>query len=258
MLSIPTKHAAKADIKRPLTSFLHKEREKSMSLSDRLQKFNIFTPRERVDEGTASMHAAFESLHNLRKEVANIADGIASPTVMHYRVLLKYYAQLNYIEGRFPISKDAIRIDFAWADAFATDIFVKLPVLLWEKVAVLWNMGAIQNNIGVILDHSREDGAKAAASHFSMAAGIFTYIKELINDFKDERTRDISPQLLTLMVEVALANAQHCVYEGARAKGMKDAMLSRIALATSNAYQQCFEYVASLHCPHMPLHCDLT
>lgn len=212
-----------------------------MSIGDKLQKFNIFAPRERVDESTSKMHVAFESLHSLRKDVASIADGVGTPTLGHYRVLLKYFAQLNYLQGRFPISPHGIKVEFGWADAFATDIVVRLPVLLWEKVSVLWNMGAIQNNIGATMDHSREEGAKAAASHFSLAAGIFNTMEKLINDFKNERTRDISPQLLTLMVEVALANAQQCVYRGACAKGMKNTMLAKLALGTSTAYQNCFQ-----------------
>ena len=235
------KPAVKTNVKQPLIQYLAKQREAKMTLVDKLQKFNIFTPREKLGKMHATMNAAFFSLHDLRKEVAGICDSPATPTVVHYRTILKYYAQLNFIQGRFPVSRDGIRIEFDWLDAFARDIHVKLPVLLWEKVAVLWNMGAVQNNIGAVMDLSREEGAKAAGTHFTMAAGIFQHIKELINDFKEERTRDISPQLLTLMVEVCLANAQTCVYEGAKIKGMKNATLARLALAVSRCYQSCFE-----------------
>ena len=241
MLPIPLKRPVKTDVKRPLMHYLYKEREKRMTLGDKLQKFNIFSSQTTVDDATASMNSAFSSLHDLRKEITAISDQTSIPTVVHYRTVLKYFAQLNFIQGRFPLSRDEVRIDFHWCDAFATDIHVKIPVLLWEKVSVLWNMAALQNNIGASLDHTREEGAKAAASHCSLAAGIFAYIQQLSNDFKEERTRDISPQLLNLMREVCLANAQNCVYDGARVKGMKDATLARVALATSQSFQTCFE-----------------
>ena len=61
-----------------------------MSVADKLQKFNIFMPRQKVDETTASMNAAFISLHDLRKEVSAISEGVSAPTVVHYRTLLKY------------------------------------------------------------------------------------------------------------------------------------------------------------------------
>jgi hypothetical protein len=246
MLPIPLKRPVKTDVKRPLMNYLYKQREKSMTLGDRLQKFNIFAPAQ-IESDRASMNAAFASLHDLRKEVTEVSEGVAVPTVVHYRTVLKYYAQLNYIQSRFPIAPDEIKIDFDWCDAFATDIHVKLPVLLWEKVSVMWNLASLQNNVGASMDVSREEGAKAAASHCSMAAGIFSYIQQLSNNLKQERTRDISPQLLTLMHEVCLANAQSCVYNGARAKGMAPASLARIALATSQAYQRCWEYARVTH-----------
>lgn len=222
-----------------------------MSLSDKLQKFNIFTPVKKLDQNSADMNAAFVSLHDLRKEIANISEGHAIPTLVHYTTILKYFVQLNFIEGRFPISREGAKVDFMWGDAFATEISVKLPSLLWEKVSILWNMAATQNNIGVVMDHSREEGCKAAAAHFCMAAGIFQHIQVVINGFKEERTRDISPQLLNIMMEVCLANAQSCVYEGAKIKGMKNPTLARLALGTSQAYQTAFGHARVTHATGM-------
>ena len=155
----------------------------------------------------------------------------------------RYFAQLHFIQGRFPISKDAVRIDFDWCDAFSTEIHVKVANLLWEKVAVMWNMATLQNNVGTGLDRSRAEGAKAAASHCAMAAGMFDFILKISNDFQEERTRDISPPLLNLMREICIANAQSCAYDGARVKGVADALLARLAFATSQAYQRCSECV---------------
>ncbi len=99
MLRIPLKHAVKTDIKRPLMAYLAKDREKSMSLADKLQKFNIFTPPDKPDSTVVSLNTAFVSLHDLRKEVADICEVAVAPTLVHYRTILKYYAQLNFMQG---------------------------------------------------------------------------------------------------------------------------------------------------------------
>ena len=75
-------------------------------------------------------------------------------------------------------------------------------------------MAAVQSQIGVGIERTTNTGIKEARSHFVLAAGQFAYIRDvLLKDIHGTRTKDISPTVLTFLVQGCLANAQGCYYE---------------------------------------------
>ena len=75
-------------------------------------------------------------------------------------------------------------------------------------------MAAIQCRLGESLDRTSEVSIKQARAHFTLAAGQFSHIKEvMLKKINGSRTKDISPNVLTFLVQGCLANAQACYYE---------------------------------------------
>ncbi len=91
--------------------------------------------------------------------------------------LMNYFAQLCWLEDKFPFDTDAVSIHFCWFEAFFSRkqgaLFgapigslcraVTTSCVHYEKGAVMWNIGALYSQLGAIQNLWTSDGLKQAA-----------------------------------------------------------------------------------------------
>ncbi len=103
---------------------------------------------------------------------------------------------------------------------------------------ILYNLAALYCQHAAATNHGDVDGLKTAASYFSQAAGVLTYMKTTVlpelrmatpPDDMDESTLDSLTQLM-------LAQSQECFWMKAASEKYKDATIAKLAARLSDLY----------------------
>ncbi|KXJ20769.1 Programmed cell death 6-interacting protein [Exaiptasia diaphana] len=152
-ITAPTKRSDAVDYKKPLEKFIK----------------NTFS-EEILNENAD----AIADLNKLR------TTAVMQNTEKHessLQPLLRYYDQLVSMEGKLPITESQIRISFTWYDAFDKGSMfgykkASLSSSAYEKICLLFNIGALQSQIASAQNLNSEDGVKLAAKMFQEAALI--------------------------------------------------------------------------------------
>lgn len=154
----------------------------------------------------------------------------------------RYYDQLVAIDSKIPITENQVRVGFKWQDAFEKGgLFggkssLCLSSGLFERLCVLFNIGACASDIAASQSLDQEDGLKTAAKLYQLAAAAFNTIKESsLTATRDDCTFDLYPDTLSLLAAIMLGQAQEIFYYKSLQDKMKDNTISKIA-------SQCYEY----------------
>jgi len=78
----------------------------------------------------------------------------------------------------------------------------------------LFNLGSITSQIAEVQNRSSAEGAKKACHFFQLAAGTFDHLKDYLQQRPHQAsTPDLTTELLTILVNLMLAQAQECFCE---------------------------------------------
>ncbi|XP_061411121.1 programmed cell death 6-interacting protein isoform X1 [Lethenteron reissneri] len=163
-------------------------------------------------------------------------------------LLERYYDQLCAIEPKLPINEGQNPINFTWRDAFDKgSLFggsakLTIPRASYEKICVLFNIGALMSQIAGELNLDSDDGMKTAAKYYQQASGCFLQIKEsVLSALNREPTVDISPDTVGALSVIMLAQAQEVFYMKASADKMKDVIVAKLGNQAADYYGDAFK-----------------
>ncbi|XP_071626389.1 uncharacterized protein Mop isoform X1 [Temnothorax longispinosus] len=141
-------------------------------------------------------------------------------------LLKKYYCQLHFLQSRFPMHKDGpAAVTFTWRDAYAS-LVCSLSSIRFEIISILYNIGAMHTQLGARTERNSADGMKMACTHFQCAAWAFEHLK---NSFPQPSGIDLSPELMTFMLQLSLAQAQECILEKSMLDNRKPTIVAKVA-----------------------------
>ncbi|WIA15140.1 hypothetical protein OEZ85_001828 [Tetradesmus obliquus] len=215
LLAIHVKRTDNVELKNPILSYIRE------TYSDR-------EAEDAVDDLVA--------IQTLRNELVTSQAGSQLTAKDSY---IKYYKCLTSIETRFPISneKGNVRISFPWTDAFRPSKKTSQSNIHYEKAAVLFNVAAVISQQALQVDRATADGIKEACKLFQEAAGMFGHLKESEAAKVDNpRPVDLSPECLSMMEKLMMAQAQECVYHKAVMDKKSPGTLARLAKQAGNMY----------------------
>ena len=125
-------------------------------------------------------------------------------------------------------AKCQIGVGFAWHLPFlppfsiTPESAVSLPSILFERAAVLYNIGAIYGSMAASENRSEGEGIKRALSYLQTAAGTFEYLlKEVLPLLTSEISTlggagyDMTESFAQTMRDFCLAEAQECFWQKA-------------------------------------------
>lgn len=153
-------------------------------------------------------------------------------------LLYKYYAQLELLALRIPISENECRINFTWHDAFTHQSNTQHSIA-FEKASLLFNLACINSHIG-----AETDDLKLAFNRFKDAAGIFTFI---IGNFLHAPSTDLSQDTVKALCKLMIAQAQESFVERLLTENSSSAMVPKLAKAASNLYKAAAESLQSVY-----------
>ncbi|KAL6969911.1 bck1-like resistance to osmotic shock [Sarracenia purpurea var. burkii] len=237
MLAIYEKKTVAVDLYRPLRNYIvfnYSERE-AQNLEDDLQ-----------------------TLKQMRADL----ERAASDSLPARRDLLQsYYKALCAVESRFPISADKDHVNavtFTWYDAFKNKQKASQQNIHLEKAAVLFNLGAVQSQIGLTFDRSSIEGRRQASHAFIAAAGAFAFLRDNEStkaSMGSSATLDVSVECAGMLERLMLAQAQECVFENSIAKGSTPGVCAKISRQVGIYYE---EALAALNVAPLKEHFDKT
>ncbi|RXG73688.1 Rhophilin-2-B [Armadillidium vulgare] len=124
-------------------------------------------------------------------------------------LLFEYFNQLYFIDRRFFPPDRSLGIYFEWYDSLTGTPSCQRTVA-FEKACVLFNIGALYTQIGARHDRSSSTGLDAAVNCFLRAAGVFRF---LVETFTNAPSKDLSPEVLEMLIQMMLAQARECLFE---------------------------------------------
>ncbi|XP_055343943.1 programmed cell death 6-interacting protein-like [Paramacrobiotus metropolitanus] len=216
-ITIPTKPTIEAELKKPLSNAIT-----AVYSGESIQDIN-----QSLDE-----------LDKLRKNaVCRILDRHESSL----EILYKYYDQLHSLEMKLPSAEH--QIPFKWKDAFDKGgLFVGRMSLTqaslgFEKICVMFNIGAMLSQIGANQNVEFDDGLKTATKYFQQAAGVFNYVKDhVLAAIQQDPTPDLYPDCLSALITLMTAQAQEVLFMKATKEKMKDGVIAKVAAQTEDYY----------------------
>ncbi|XP_050677788.1 programmed cell death 6-interacting protein [Leptidea sinapis] len=155
--------------------------------------------------------------------------------------LYSYYDQLVSLESKIPPQE--VQIPFKWKDAFDRgSIFggrmsLTISSLAYERICILFNIGAMQSAIAAQQTLDTEESLKLAAKMLQQAAGIFAYLKgNVMLAVHQETTPDLNPETLNTISQLMLAQAQEVIAYKCMRDEMKESMVAKVCAQCEELY----------------------
>ncbi|CAF0778295.1 unnamed protein product [Brachionus calyciflorus] len=205
-----------------------------------LQQFIKQTYTSNLDDYLRSA----ESLNQLRTEAL-----LKSNRQEKLSKLMRYYDQMTAIESKLPISENQIRISFKWQDAFDKgSLFgrssLTLSSSIYERLCVLFNVGACCSEIASLQQFDTDEGLKTATKLYQQAAGCFSFIRDnSLTSTRNDCTSDLYPETLSLLIQLMLAQAQEVFYLKSVKDKMRDLIISKLAAQCSDHYAEAMKSI---------------
>ncbi|KAJ3361920.1 pH-response regulator protein palA/rim20 [Kappamyces sp. JEL0680] len=130
--------------------------------------------------------------------------------------LANYYAQLQYLETKFPFDTEE-----------------------YEKAATLFNVAAVYSQMGAKERLGTVEGKKKASACFQKAAGILVYIRDVLTSrfkIKVDTASDLHEGTLSCTATLMLAQAAECYYEKAAHESSTSSLTAVLAIYVSDLY----------------------
>ena len=115
---------------------------------------------------------------------------------------------------------------------------------LYERLCVLFNIGAACSEVAGTQMLDQEDGLKTAAKLYQLAAGAFSFVRDnSLTTTRNDCTSDLYPETLSVLIAVMLAQAQEVFYMKAIKDKMRDLVISKLAAQCSDLYADAMKAV---------------
>eukprot|EP00824_Muranothrix_gubernata_P025271 TRINITY_DN7991_c0_g1_i1.p1 TRINITY_DN7991_c0_g1~~TRINITY_DN7991_c0_g1_i1.p1 ORF type:complete len:766 (+),score=183.09 TRINITY_DN7991_c0_g1_i1:99-2396(+) len=178
---------------------------------------------------------AIQTLTGLRVTALQTAAG---PDILRGH-LLRYHRWLDFIEGRFPIASNQIKVNFVWYDAFKPAKKCLMRSIHFERACVQFNLASVLCQVGALENRATSDGLKEAAKTFQLSAGLFRTIRDNAAQYTcKDLTVDMNGEILGALEHLMLAQAQECFFTKGMGSGLSPGVLSKLAMGAVKLYQQ--------------------
>ncbi|KAE9407729.1 BRO1-domain-containing protein [Gymnopus androsaceus JB14] len=156
--------------------------------------------------------------------------------------ILNYHAQLTSILSKFPVD---IQLEISYAPVFSPSVVpVTLRNLMFERAAIIFNLGALYSQVAASEDRANVDGIKRAAAYYQNAAGTLSYLRTaVLPNFsippgEEDSPLDLSEPFVHALEYLTLAQAQECFWQKAKIDNYKNNLVAKLAAATMNLYKK--------------------
>jgi programmed cell death 6-interacting protein len=209
-------------------------RTQSLNLASAIKEYIA----SKYDQHPDAFARDLEAIDQLRKDAVNSVEAHTAGV----RKLQTYAAQLVWMGGKFPVD---IGADFTWYPSigyYTTRAHTENNIR-FELANVLFNLGAMYSQLGVSCNRATVDGLKMAANNFCLAAGVFDYLNTtVVPEMRSSPPEEMDSATLEALKVLMLAQAQECFWAKAIKDNMRDTIVAKLAIKTSDLYGESGEW----------------
>ncbi len=115
---------------------------------------------------------------------------------------------------------------------------------VYEKLCVLFNIGAQSAEVAALQQYDQDEGLKVAIQMFQLAAGAFSYIRDnSLTTTRSDCTTDLNHETLSLLISIMLAQTQEVFYHKAVKDKKKGITISKLAAQCSDYYADAMKQI---------------
>ncbi|XP_059620927.1 programmed cell death 6-interacting protein [Phlebotomus argentipes] len=221
LLIVPLKKPSEVDVVKPLKNLI----QSSYGSSDKVPNYG-----EAVNEFSKLRNSAIWKFFEKYESSLDI--------------VYNYYDQLSGLEAKVPVQE--LQIPFKWKDAFSKgSLFggrasLTLSSLAYEKVCVLFNIAGLESAVAAAQSLDSDEGLRLATRLFQHSAGIFTHLKAAVPAaIPQEPTPDLYPEVLTILSNLMVAQAQEIFVVKAIRDKMKEQVIAKLCCQCEEFYAEC-------------------
>jgi programmed cell death 6-interacting protein len=109
--------------------------------------------------------------------------------------------------------------------------------LKFEIANILYNLAGLYSQLATTTNRLTSDGLKVAAKNFALSAGVISYLKsDIIPEMRSSPPEDMDDMTLECVMNLMLAQAQECYWQKAKADGLKDNTIAKLAAKVCDFY----------------------
>ncbi|CAI2387221.1 unnamed protein product [Moneuplotes crassus] len=213
-----------------------------ISLFDAVESYAVrnFGPRE-----FESIKSQIQDLQDYRTEIADM-DSLDDVLLMekYEKILLDYYIGMRFLEKKFTFGskEDTVKLAFPWKDSQTNEKIKGKGSLQLELNSILYNLGAVMNNIGVYTP-LEGDAIRDVSQKFQEAAWLFDHIRKNLDGLKpSERSHDFTVENLMFNSTIQLAQSQYCFFKKAESASMNPGVCAKIAYQLKTFFEEAANY----------------
>ncbi|XP_037866683.1 tyrosine-protein phosphatase non-receptor type 23 isoform X2 [Bombyx mori] len=202
----------------PLISFELKVSTENTKFGTKLKQYIAEVYKEDPESYSNEIH----SLEGLRSAAVRPTMDTAG-----LKSLIRYFCQLRAMQSRFPMSKgQPAACNFTWKDLYASMNCTSASAR-FELGCILYNIGALNTELGAMEPRTTAESLKATCTHFQHAAYSFQLLRE---QFTQPPGVDISSEIMRLLQEICLGQAQQCILEKSIQDTRKPRVIGAVAI----------------------------
>ncbi|XP_053386604.1 tyrosine-protein phosphatase non-receptor type 23-like [Mercenaria mercenaria] len=192
--------------------------------------------RDHYGEDPAHYNKSCNELEQLRQSAVHV-----SHDFMGCSTLKKYYSQLQFLQGRFPMLEGGeASIPFTWEEVFSGREMT-LSDIKFEQACILYNIGALHSVLGAMDTRQSADGMKVSCTHFQCASWAFEYLRDHFGCAA--MSLDMTHELLTFQLNLMLAQAQECILEKSMTDSRKSTITAKVAAQIVEFYRTSMKHL---------------
>lgn len=200
-------------------------------------KQEYFQPSSNFDKDLRAISNLRNNISNLKNEQVNNNDEA---------VCVQYYHQLSNVIKKFPDEC----VEFSWYGTlgYGRSGPTRSRSLRIEQLNILYQLGSYFSQAALMESRYSDEGLKKSCSYLQSAAGCFDNMILQIQKENEKATgmiripRDLQPETLQFLKSLMIAQAQETIWQKSLASGMKDSVIARLSIQTSEYYSTAAKY----------------
>ncbi|ESP04237.1 hypothetical protein LOTGIDRAFT_136485 [Lottia gigantea] len=185
--------------------------------------------QEHYGEDPALYNKACADIEQLRQSAVHVSRDFIGCTT-----LKKYYAQLQFLQGRFPLGEGENSMVFTWEDIQTGREHV-IADIKFEQACILYNIGCLHSILGAIDTRQNAEGMKVSCTHFQCAAWAFEHLRDHFGS--SAMSTDMAHEMLTFQIQLMLAQGQECILEKSMIDSRKNTITAKVAAQVVEFYK---------------------
>ena len=214
--------------------FISPKRSENIRLLKAAERYIVRNYDQNAWASVTRFFALFEESHQSMVSISSQFE-FDENALQPFATCLRYYKSIEE-----KLSSKNLDLEFVWFDTLRKKK-VKDSSYAFEKINLMFNLGAVYSFIATRGDFATPEGKKASMNKFLMAAGCFDKVREWSRDLPRIDSIDLTQEHCSYAIHLMTAQAYICMFEFVDKATYSKLSIGKLANAVSKNYLYAFE-----------------